>query len=154
MSSARDRAAPAALTLTAAALGGLAADPGSRWFRRLRKPPWYPPPQTFGLVWPVLYTGIAWAGGEVLARADPARRSGFARAYAVNLGLNAAWTPVFFRAHRPWLAAAESAVLTASTLDLLRRAGAVSRPAAAALAPYAIWTAFATALTTAIARRN
>jgi benzodiazapine receptor len=154
MSSARDRVACATLTLTAAAVGGLATDPDSRWFRRLGKPTWYPPPRTFGVVWPVLYTGIAWAGGEVLARADPVRRSGFARAYAVNLGLNAAWTYVFFRAHRPLLAAAESAVLTASTLDLLRRADAVSRPAAAVLAPYAAWTAFATALSTAIARRN
>lgn len=72
----------------------------------------------------------------------------------MNLALNAAWTPVFFRAHRPWLAAAESAVLTVSTVDLARRAGRVRPAAGAALVPYAAWTAFATALTVAIARRN
>jgi tryptophan-rich sensory protein len=154
MSSSSDRIAAAALAVGAAVVGGLATDADSRWFARLRKPAWYPPPQTFGIVWTVLYTGIAWAGGEVLTRADARQRHGFATAYAVNLGLNAAWTPVFFRAHRPWLAAAESAVLTASTVDLVRRAAAVSPPAAATLAPYAAWTAFATALTTAIARRN
>ena len=87
--------------------------------------------------------------------ADVRRHSGpFARALAVNLLLNAGWTPLFFRAHRPALAAAECAVLTASTADLVRRAAPVSRPAAAVLVPYAAWTAFARALSTAIARRN
>ena len=147
----RTRLAAAAGPAAAAVLGGLATDPDSAWFRRLDKPGWYPPPQTFGVVWTVLYTGIAWAAGEVLTRGGSAR---FARAYAVNLALNAGWTPLFFRAHRPWWAAAESAVLTASSADLVRRAATVSRPAAAVLAPYAAWTAFATALSAAIARRN
>jgi len=151
---ASDRAAAAAATVVTAVAGSLAADPGSTWFRRLRKPPWYPPPATFGIVWTALYGAMAWAGGEVLSRTDGSARTGFARAGAVNLALNAAWTPLFFRAHRPWLAAAECAALTASTADLVRRATAVSPPAAAALAPYAAWTAFATALSADIARRN
>ena len=149
----RLRLAAAAGPVAAAVLGGIAVDTDSRWFRTLDLPPWYPPPQTFGIVWSALYAGTAWAGGEVLTR-DPAGRRTFARAYAVNLALNAAWTPLFFRAHRPWLAAAESAVLTASTVDLLRRAAPVSGRAAVALAPYAAWTAFATLLSAAIARRN
>jgi tryptophan-rich sensory protein len=151
MSTRRTRLLAAAGPLAAATLGGLATDPDSRWFRALEKPAWYPPPQAFGIVWTGLYAGIAWASGEALARG--AGRS-FGRAYAINLALNTAWTPVFFRAHRPWAAAAESAVLTASTVDLVRRAGRVSPGAAAVLVPYAAWTAFATALTVAIARRN
>jgi tryptophan-rich sensory protein len=151
MSSRRTRLLAAAGPLAAAVVGGLATDPDSAWVRGLDKPAWYPPPQTFGVVWTALYAGLGWAGGEVLGKGGGRP---FARAYAANLVLNAGWTPVFFRAHRPWAAAAESAVLTASTLDLLRRAQPVSAPAAAVLAPYAAWTAFATALTTAIARRN
>ena len=149
----RVRLAAATGPLAAAVLGGISVDTGSRWFRGLDLPAWYPPPQTFGIVWSALYTGTAWAGGEVLTR-DPAGRRAFAPAYAVNLALNAAWTPLFFRAHRPWLAAAESAVLTVSTVDLVRRAAPVSGRAAVALAPYAVWTAFATLLSAAIARRN
>lgn len=149
----RTRLAAAAGPLAAAVVGGLATDPASRWFRGLEKPSWYPPPQTFGIVWPALYTGLAWSAGEVLTRAGE-RGASFTRAYSVNLVLNGAWTPLFFRAHRPWMAAAESAALTASTVDLVRRARAVSAPAAVALVPYAGWTAFATALTVAIARRN
>ena len=149
-----DRVAAAALAVGSAVVGGLATDPDSRWFARLSKPSSYPPPQAFGIVWGALYTGIAWAGGEVLVKADAQQRHDFARAYAANLVLNTAWTPIFFRAHRPWLATLESAALTASTVDLVRRADRVSRPAAAALVPYAAWTAFATVLSGAIARRN
>jgi translocator protein len=153
MSISRTRLAAAAGPLAAAVLGGLATDPDSPWFRRLDKPAWYPPPQAFGIVWTGLYAGTAWAAGEVLDRLGDRGRP-FARAYALNLVLNAAWTPLFFRAHRLWPAAADAAVLTTSTVDLVRRAAAVSGPAAAVLAPYAAWTAFATALSTAIARRN
>ena len=153
MRPAGDRAAAAAATLLTAVAGGLATDPDSPWFRTLRKPPWYPPPATFGVVWTALYAAIGWAGGEVLDRSG-AGRAAFARAGAVNLVLNAAWPPLFFRARRPWAAAVECAVLTASGVDLVRRAAPVSTPAAAALAPYAAWTAFATALSAEIARRN
>ena len=153
MPSRRLRLAAAAGPLAAAVLGGLSVDVDNRWFRGLDLPPWYPPPQAFGIVWSALYAGTAWAGGEVLAR-DSVGRPAFARAYAGNLALNAAWTPLFFRAHRPWVAAAESAVLTASTVDLVRRAAPVSGGAAVALAPYAVWTAFATVLSAEIARRN
>jgi translocator protein len=151
MSSRRTRLLAAAGPLASAVVGGLATDPDSRWFRSLAKPPWYPPSQAFGIVWTGLYAGIAWAAGEVLATgAGPS----FGRAYAANLVLNTAWTPIFFRAHRPWLAAVDSAALTVSTVDLARRAALVSGPAGAVLVPYAAWTAFATALTVAIARRN
>jgi tryptophan-rich sensory protein len=152
--STRARLLAAAGPVAAAVIGGVATDPGSRWFRSLEKPSWYPPPQTFGIVWTALYAGTAWAAGDVLTRVDPAARRSFGRAYAANMVLNAAWSPLFFRAHRPWLAAAECAVLAGSTADLVRRAAPVSGPAAAVLAPYAAWTAFATALTAAIARRN
>jgi translocator protein len=154
MALSRTRLAAAAGPLAAAVLGGLATDPASRWFRRLDKPSWYPPPQTFGIVWTGLYAGMAWAAGEVLTRAGEGRRRPFARALALNLALNAGWSFLFFRAHRPWAAAAEAAVLTDSTADLVRRAAPVSGPAAAVLVPYVAWTAFATALNTAIARRN
>ena len=151
MSSVGTRLAAAAGPSAAALVGGLATDPASRWFQSLEKPSWYPPPQTFGIVWTSLYAGLGWAAGEVLAKGGGRN---FGRAYAANLVLNAAWTPLFFRAHRPWAAAVDSAVLTASTVDLVRRAARVSRPAAVVLTPYAAWTAFATALTVAIARRN
>jgi len=42
-----------------AAIGGVAADPGSAWYRSLRKPRWQPPPPAYALVWTPLYVTIA-----------------------------------------------------------------------------------------------
>jgi benzodiazapine receptor len=140
-----------------AVTGGLATDPRSPWYRSLRKPRWQPPPPAYGLVWTPLYADLAVTSARALDRLA-ARGSGERAAYraalAANLVLNAGWNVVFFRARRPWLAAAECAVLTVSAADLVRRTAVVDRRAALALAPYSAWCAFATALTIAIARRN
>lgn len=72
----------------------------------------------------------------------------------MNLALNAGWSRLFWRSRRPWLAAAECAVLAVSSADLVRRTSRASRGAGLALAPYAAWCAFATALSTTIAVKN
>ncbi|WP_436536405.1 TspO/MBR family protein [Actinoplanes sp. HUAS TT8] len=143
-----------AAVVVAAGAGSIATEPGSRWYRALRKPPWQPPPAAFPAVWTPLYALIAVAGTRALNRGDADDRRAFARSYAINLGLNAAWTAVFFRAKRPRAALAEIAVLNVSNLLLLRRAARTDRLAGAALAPYVAWTIFATALNAAIVRRN
>jgi tryptophan-rich sensory protein len=146
-----------AVAATAVA-GGLATDPASDWYRSLRKPPWQPPPPAYGLVWTPLYADLAVASARTLDGLAAAGRCGEARAYrfalAADLALNAGWNVLFFRARRPWLAAVECGLLTASAADLVRRTASLDRRAALALAPYPAWCAFATALTVAIARRN
>ncbi|AZI58458.1 tryptophan-rich sensory protein [Nakamurella antarctica] len=141
-----------------AAIGSLATDPDSAYYRGLRKPEWQPPPLAFPLVWTPLYADIAGATAvalDELAAADKTReRQQLVTAFAVNLGLNTAWSWLFFRVHRPWLAAAECAVLTVSSADLVRRVGAAKPSAGRVLAPYPAWCAFATALSVGIARRN
>jgi benzodiazapine receptor len=139
--------------VTAAALAGsLVTKPDSRWYKSLNKPGWQPPRAAFPIVWTGLYGLLAVAGARVLDRSpEPAR---FARTYGANLALNAGWTLVFFGAKAPRAALAEIALLNASNLALLRQAWAVDRPAGAAIAPYVVWTGFATALTASIAARN
>jgi benzodiazapine receptor len=143
-----------AAVVAAAGAGSIATDPGSRWYRTLRKPSWQPPPVAFPAVWTPLYALIAVAGTRALNRGDEAERRAFARSYAINLGLNAAWTALFFRARQPRAALAEIVVLNVSNVLLLRRAARTDRLAGAALAPYVAWTMFATALNAAIVRRN
>jgi benzodiazapine receptor len=147
----------AGVTATAVA-GGLATDPDSTYYRTLDKPDWQPPPPVYGIVWTPLYADIALATGHAIStlgdQGKPAERRSLFAALAVNLALNAGWSWLFFRGHRPWVAAAECAVLTASSADLVRRVGAADRRAGIALAPYPLWTGFATVLTAAIARRN
>jgi benzodiazapine receptor len=148
----------AVATAATAVAGSIATDPSDGWYRRLRKPPFQPPAAAFPVVWTALYADIALTGATALDgladRSLPDERRRYRRALVVNLMLNGAWSWLFWRARRPWLAAAECAVLAASSADLVRRTGRVSAVAGAALAPYAFWCSFATVLTTAIARRN
>ena len=147
----------AAVTASAVA-GALATDPDSTYYRTLDKPSWQPPPPVYGIVWTPLYADIALSAGHAISQLGEQNRieerRGLIVALAANLALNTSWSWLFFRIHRPWLAAAECAVLTASSADLVRRVGAADRRAGIALAPYPAWCAFATALTVAVARRN
>ena len=147
-------AAHTAAVTAAALVGGAASGPGTDWYRHLRTPRWQPPAAIFGPVWTGLYGLVAYAGGTVWQNTEPRERHRFAAAYAANLVLNAGWTWTFFRARRLPLSAVHAAAIEVSTVDLVRRAHRVAPRAAAALLPYAAWNAFATALSTDLARRN
>ncbi len=49
----------------------------SRWYRRLRKPPWQPPGFVFGPVWTVIYAPIAASMLVVRRRGGDAQRPVF-----------------------------------------------------------------------------
>lgn len=154
----RNLAVTSAATVAAAAVGSIATTTGNAWYRSLDLPAWQPPQAAFPVVWTSLYADIAMTSAAVLTDLERQGRLDEARAYRralyVNLSLNAAWSVMFWRLRRPWIAAAESALLTVSSADLARRAGASSGGRRNLLLPYAAWTGFATALTVAIARRN
>ena len=138
--------------------GALVTDPESRYYRTLVKPSWQPPPPVYGIVWTPLYADIALSSGHAISelgqQGRTTERKRLVAALGANLVLNTTWSWLFFRVHRPWLAAAECAVLTASSVDLVRRVAAADRRAGFALSPYPAWCAFATALTVAVARLN
>jgi len=138
----------------AAAAGTAAADPGSAWYRELRKPSWQPPPAAFPLVWTPLYAAIAVAGARALGRAPGRDRGRLLASLLADLALNAGWTALFFRARRPRAALADLAGLNAANLALISRAWRADRLAGALLAPYAGWCLFATALNAEILRLN
>lgn len=156
----------AAATAATAAAGGAATDPASNWYGRLRKPDWQPPALAFPVVWTALYADLAVTSAVALDSTGPdetlkgagSGRQSEIRAYrgalAANLVLNATWSWLFWRSRRPWLAAAECAVLAASSADLVRRTYRLNQRAGVSLAPYAAWCGFATVLSTAIARLN
>ncbi|KRE38282.1 hypothetical protein ASG73_04810 [Janibacter sp. Soil728] len=154
----RDVLTVTAATIASAATGGVATQPDSRWYRSLDLPSWQPPPLAFPLVWTPLYADIAASSVATLSRLEAEGRGDEAAAYRralwVNLVLNTGWSVVFWRVRRPTLAALEAGVLAVSSADLARRAGAAGGRGRWALVPYAAWTAFAAALSTAIARRN
>ena len=146
-----------AATAAAALLGSVASNGvRSRWYRRLRKPGFQPPPEVFPVVWTSLYADIAFTSAAALDDADQTddQRQGFLSALVVNLALNAGWSWAFFRFHNLPLSVAAAAALAASSTDLARRAGAAKTSLGWALAPYALWCAYATVLTARIRALN
>lgn len=140
-----------AATAAAALLGGLGVAGTSIEYASLDRPSWAPPSWLFGPVWTVLYIMIAVAGWLVW------KRTGWTTAltaYAVQLALNAAWTPIFFGFGRYGLALVDIVLLwvaIAVTIWLFRP---ISRTAVALLLPYWAWVTFATALNAAIWAAN
>lgn len=146
----------AAVAVTAT-VGTALTDPENSWYRKLDKPAWQPPKLDFPLAWTVLYLDIAVVSALVIADAEEKKRGSSAPDWVVlgtNLVLNAGWCGLFFRARRPWVAAAGAAALAVSSADLTRRAWKSSPQRGVLLSPYAAWTGFATVLSTSIAWRN
>ena len=118
-----------------AAATGAIFRPGD-WYKQLDKPRWRPPDWLFAPVWTVLYVLIALSGWLVW------REAGFAGAalplgvYALQLLLNAAWTPIFFGLHRPGLALVEILILWGSIVATMAMFHPVSAAAAWLLVPY------------------
>jgi translocator protein len=152
---------PATLAKTAAAVfvtagvGGLASRPAeSDWYEKLRKPRFQPPRQVFPIVWPILYADIAAVSASTIDQLEDRQQRDEARAYqaalAVNLLLNGSWTWLFFNRRKLGASALTAAALAASSADQTRRAVEVRPNTGLMLAPYPLWCAFATLLSTRI----
>lgn len=120
--------------------------PDNPWFALLDKPPLYPAPVVFPVVWSILYVmmGVALA---LVASARGARGRGLAVGlFAVQLALNLAWSPVFFMGHRLVLALVIIVGLIVALAITIVLTWRVRRMAAALLLPYLAWVCFASLL--------
>jgi len=124
------------------------------YYRGLRKPPLTPPPAAFGPVWTALYLLMGVAAWLVW-REGLSRRSAVALAlFAAQLGLNFAWSLIFFGAHRIGLALVEVAVLWLAILATVIAFWTVRPLAGALLVPYLGWVSLACYLNAGIWRLN
>ena len=143
------------VTFAAAGIGSvLTSGSVSEWYPSIARPSWTPPGWLFGPVWTALYTLMAVAAWVVW------RKDGWAGAraalvlYAVQLALNAAWSPLFFGLRMPGVAFAELVVLWLAIIATVVAFWKKSPVAGALLVPYVLWTTFAAALNLAIWRMN
>ena len=128
-------------------IGGLPAiffETDTTWIER----PWYYPPEIlFPIVWTLLFTLMGIALFLVIDCGVSNRDVRIAIfAFALQMALNVAWTPVFFGLQRPDIALLIVVVLwiaIAVTIVLFDR---VNRLAAALLVPYLAWVSYATIL--------
>jgi len=144
-----------AAAVAVAAAGGGAATRRSvaTWYPGLRKPRWTPPSQAFGPVWTVLYAQMAYSAQRVARSPDPRRRPALAL-WWLQLGVNAAWTPVFFGARRTGAGAVVIAALLPAVAATAVASARIDRRAGLLYAPYLAWSAYAGALNAEIWRRN
>ena len=134
-----------ALCLFGGMLSGLATPPGA-WYASLQKPSWQPPPWIFGPVWTVLYLMIGVSGWLLWSRRSaPGGRVAIAM-FLGQLGLNFAWTPVFFGLHAMGAAFAVITVLWVAILATVVAAWRLRRAASLLLLPYLAWVGFAAVL--------
>lgn len=138
------------------ALSGRVAGSGADniWLEALAKPGIYPPAEAFGIVWPILYALIGLAVAIVWhARGAKGRRAAL-WLFLIQLLLNLAWAPLFFRYQQIaagfWLILA---ILAASLLTTLRFAR-IRRMAGWLMVPYLIWLMFAAVLNLRIWQLN
>lgn len=138
------------LTFAAPALSAFVPMPGE-WYLALQKPSWNPPAWLFGPVWGLLYTLMAVAAWLVWLRSSDTRPL---VPYFLQLALNAAWTPVFFAAHRMDLALGIIValwIMIGVTMVVFFRIRAV---AGWLFVPYLLWVSFATLLNFTLWRLN
>ena len=124
------------------------------WYERLAKPSWRPPNWLFAPVWSVLYLMIAVSGWLVWIEAGFARAPLPLAVYAVQLVLNAAWTPIFFGLHRLDLGFLDIVLVWLSIATTIALFYPIHLGAALLLLPYLAWVTFAAALNLAVWRLN
>ena len=125
-----------------------------RWYRGLHKSPLNPPDAVFGPVWTTLYTLMTIAAYRVWRAPESESRDAALRLWFAQLGLNTAWSPLFFGAKRPELSLADLLALLAAQAAFVTEARDVDRTAAWLFAPYIAWVTFAGYLNAEILRRN
>ena len=125
-------------------VGGSTAN--SPWFMSLEKPATFPPPATFGIVWGILYALMGFALALVCAAWGARYRVPAILAFALQLALNLAWSPVFFAEHEIRLALLILAALDVAVLLTIVLFWKVRRIGGLMLLPYLAWILFATLL--------
>ena len=126
--------------------GQVGSNAESMWFQSLVKPAIFPPPMWFGIVWSILYVLMGLALAMVCAAWGARGRTAAIVAFALQLIVNLAWSPVFFAMHRIKEALIVIGVLDVLVIVTIVLFWRVRRVAALLLLPYLAWIAFATLL--------
>ncbi|MBE2186425.1 MAG: tryptophan-rich sensory protein [Rhodothermales bacterium] len=132
----------------------LFADQIRPFYAALTKPPLSPPPTVFGPVWTILYTLMGVAVWRIWQLPASAERTAALRLFAIQLALNALWTPLFFGLQNLWVALVCIAAVLVAIVLTIRAFRPLDATAAWLLVPYLAWVAFATYLNAGVAVLN
>lgn len=136
----------------AAAATGALFSPGE-WYKTIDKPGWTPPDWVFPVAWTTLYVCMSLAAMRVgLSGAPSAPQAlGF---WAIQVTLNALWSPVFFGLRRMRAALIVVGLLWLAVAVTLVAFARIDTIAGLLFLPYLAWVTIATALNASVLRRN
>ena len=146
----------AAPVVAASLIGNAATMPNiPTWYAGLAKPWFTPPNWVFGPVWTTLYALMIWAFWKVLrAPADhPGRRAAII-VFLFQIAVNAGWSITFFGFKQLGLGVAVSTLLEMSVIATVLAFRRIGLAPALAVAPTAVWVAYATMLNAVIWQMN
>lgn len=125
------------------------------WYVYLNKPFFSPPNWLFGPVWSVLY--LLMAVSFFLIWQTEKRQKNFRAAiniFILQLGLNTAWSYIFFGLKNPLYAFLEMLILWAAIFATIRLFFRINRTSGYLLIPYIAWVSFAALLNVSIILLN
>ena len=122
------------------------------WYPTLNKPVFNPPNWLFAPVWTALYIFMGIAAGLVWDKIDTQKetvKKGLTF-FAIQLGLNALWSYLFFGLQNPLLALIEIVLLWLMIYETFIQFNKVNKIAGYLFIPYILWVSFALILNAAI----
>ena len=121
------------------------------WYPTLVKPVFNPPNWIFAPVWTLLYVMMGIAAGLVwTSNSDEQTTKKAIGFFAIQFGLNALWSYLFFGLHNPLLALIEIFLLLLMIYETYVQFKKVDKVAGMLLLPYLAWVSFATFLNASI----
>jgi len=135
------------LCLTVSGIGGIiTATSVDTWYQTLEKPPFNPPDWVFAPVWTALYILMGIAAWRVWRLRSFEVTGKALTVFAVQLGLNLAWSFLFFGFQRIDLALVEIVILLCTIITNMVMFWRIDRLAGLLFVPYAVWVTYATVL--------
>ena len=127
----------------------------STWYATINKPSFTPPSWVFGPVWISLYLMMGFALFLVWNRGISSEGVRLAVClFAIQLFLNAAWSPAFFGMQSPAIGLVVIILLLVAIIATVVAFVRISFPAALLMIPYLLWVSYATILNAAIVYLN
>ncbi len=132
-----------------------AASPAAaHWYAALAKPSWLPPQRWFVPVWTTLYVSMGASIWLVWRERYHRARATALVAYALQLCLNALWSPMFFGLNNIGAGLFLCVALWISVAWTVREFARIRSLAAIMMIPYLIWVSFATAMNLSLWKLN
>jgi tryptophan-rich sensory protein len=143
-----------AVELLAYAFSPGASPAAAKWYAALAKPGWLPPQRWFAPLWALLYVSMGASLWLIWRERYHRARTPAVAAYALQLCVNALWSPVFFGLHDVGAGLFVCVALWISVAWTVREFARVRPPAAIMMLPYLVWVSVATAMNLSLWKLN